>query len=144
MLPLQFLVAPKDSIRKLQLRPWLLILALFQYLLFGTGWFLAPVLELSIFIQSRLLDEKYRVVMQTEKDLDGTLPQNLPDIEIMPVWNRSVISPVLISPDPLRRLLPEMASESKLAVFHSSPLSLGHLPRVPCVSPPRTLTRIPS
>jgi len=91
MLPVQFFVAPKDSIRKLQSRPWLLILAFFQYLLFGTGLLLSPVLELSIFIQSRLLDEKYRVVMQTEKDLDCTLPRNLPDIEIMPVGSRSVL-----------------------------------------------------
>ena len=46
---------------------------------------LAPVLELSIFLQSRLFDDKFRTVTASKVDEDASLPQNLPDIEIMPV-----------------------------------------------------------
>ncbi|KAH0825811.1 GMC oxidoreductase [Lanmaoa asiatica] len=85
--PIQFRVPLRDSLTQLQLRPWLIIVIFFQYLLFGTGWLLGPVVELSIFIQSRLLDEKFRVAMRMEEDKDASLSSNLPDIEVMPVPN---------------------------------------------------------
>ncbi|KAH7886419.1 GMC oxidoreductase [Phlebopus sp. FC_14] len=83
--PVQFRIPLRDSITQLQLRPWLIIGIFFQWLLFGTGWLLSPVPELSIFIQSRLLDKESRVTMRTEKDKDASLPLNLPDIEVMPI-----------------------------------------------------------
>ena len=47
---------------------------------------LAPVLELSIFIQSRLLDpEARRIVTPSRADVNPALSSNLPDLEIMPV-----------------------------------------------------------
>lgn len=57
----------------------------FQYLLFGTGWLLGPFPELAIFIQSRLLDEQSRIAMSTKEDKDASLPNNLPDVEVMAV-----------------------------------------------------------
>ena len=70
---------------QLQLRPWLILKEFFLYLFFGAGLLLAPVLELSIFLQSRLFDDKFRTVTTSKADEDASLPQNLPDIEIMPV-----------------------------------------------------------
>jgi hypothetical protein len=47
-----------DSLAKLQLKPWAFIKAAIAYFVFGTGLLLAPVLELSMFIQSRFLGNK--------------------------------------------------------------------------------------
>ncbi|GJJ10598.1 hypothetical protein Clacol_004825 [Clathrus columnatus] len=83
--PLQFKVPVWDSLTQIELRPWVILKYLFLYLFFGMGIFLAPVLELSIFLQSRLLDETYRLRSIKEEDLDASLPKNRPDIEIMPI-----------------------------------------------------------
>ncbi|KAH0826982.1 GMC oxidoreductase [Lanmaoa asiatica] len=85
--PVQFRIPLRDSITQLKLRPWLIIVIFFQYLLFGTGWLLSPVPELSIFIQSRLLDENFRVAMRKKEDKDASLPSNIPDIEVMAICN---------------------------------------------------------
>ena len=69
---------------KFQLQPWKIILEIILYLLFGTGFLLGPMLELSIFAKSRLLNDKSEQ-KTTPKDRDASLPENLPDIEIMPV-----------------------------------------------------------
>ncbi|KAH7908249.1 hypothetical protein BJ138DRAFT_1116026 [Hygrophoropsis aurantiaca] len=83
--PLQFRVPLSDSLAKLQLRPWIIIKLMFLHPFFGTGLLLAPVLELSIFLQSRLFDAKSRTVITcSTSDIDSQLPRNLPDIEIMP------------------------------------------------------------
>jgi hypothetical protein len=74
-----------DSLAKIELRPWLFLKELILYVFFGLGLLLSPVLELSVFIQSRLLDEKFRVSSYSQHDLDSSIPQNRPDIEIMPV-----------------------------------------------------------
>ncbi|KAH7917272.1 alcohol oxidase [Leucogyrophana mollusca] len=84
--PLQFRIPLNDSLAKLELRPWIIIKLMFLYLFFGTGLLLAPVLELSIFLQSRLLHSGSRaVVTRSKADVDAALPGNLPDIEIMPI-----------------------------------------------------------
>jgi hypothetical protein len=84
--PLQFSVPVDDSLLKLQLKPWSFIKAFITYILFGTGLLLAPVIDLAIFIQSRLLDpETQQIVTPSLADVDAGLPGNLPDIEIMPV-----------------------------------------------------------
>ncbi|GJJ10620.1 hypothetical protein Clacol_004847 [Clathrus columnatus] len=82
---LQFKVPMWDSLTQIELRPWVILKHLFLYLFFGTGIFLAPVLELAIFLQSRLLDETYRLGPFKREDLDASLPENRPDIEIMPI-----------------------------------------------------------
>lgn len=87
----QYRVPLRDSVIQLQLRPWLILKELLLYILFGTGLLLAPVLELSIFLQSRLFDDKFRTVTASKADEDASLPQNLPDIEIMPVSTVHVV-----------------------------------------------------
>lgn len=79
------MVPMKDSAVKLAVWPWTIIWELLRYLFYGTGLLLAQTLELSIFIQTRLFDEKANPVGSTLTDLDAALPENLPDIEIMPV-----------------------------------------------------------
>ncbi|KAL6304531.1 GMC oxidoreductase [Sparassis latifolia] len=81
----QFCVPLLDSMVKFQLRPWTIIRELFLYFFFGLGLLLCPVLELSIFLQSRLFAKGYRTVSQTKYDDDASLSINLPDIEIMPI-----------------------------------------------------------
>ena len=81
----QYRVPLQDSVIQLQLRPWLILKEFLLYILFGTGLLLAPVLELSIFLQSRLFDDKFHTVITSKADEDAFSPQNVPDIEIMPV-----------------------------------------------------------
>ncbi|KAJ7759242.1 GMC oxidoreductase [Mycena metata] len=83
--PVQFCVPVSDSLAKIQLRPWIILKELFLYLFFGLGLLLSPVLELSVFIQSRLLDKEFNVSSYSEHDMDSSNPENRPDIEIMPV-----------------------------------------------------------
>lgn len=82
--PLQYQVPVQDSLAKIALKPWLIIKELILYILFGLGLFLAPVLELSIFVQTRLLDER-GYSDPTKVDKDAYIASNLPDIEVMPV-----------------------------------------------------------
>ncbi|KIP07165.1 hypothetical protein PHLGIDRAFT_30130 [Phlebiopsis gigantea 11061_1 CR5-6] len=74
-----------DSLAMLVLRPWIIIKLLILFVLFGTGLLLSPVLELPIFLQSRLLNKKHETVVAGPDDLDNTKTANIPDIEIMPV-----------------------------------------------------------
>ncbi|KAH9950885.1 GMC oxidoreductase [Amylocystis lapponica] len=69
--------------------PWTIIRELYLYILFGLGLLLAPVLEVSIFVQSRLFDSDFRLVAAHKDDKDASLPMNLPDIEVMPRRGRS-------------------------------------------------------
>lgn len=62
-----------------------MIKELFLYSIFGTGLLLSPVLELFIFVQSRLLDSNLKISGYKKSDLDPTKPENRPDIEVMPV-----------------------------------------------------------
>jgi hypothetical protein len=79
-----FLIPISHSLLALEKQPWLFIIELFKYLIFGTGWLLAPVLQMAIFASSALLDGSGVPLKQDEKNskaLEGVLP----DIEIMPV-----------------------------------------------------------
>ena len=69
----------------LVLRPWVVIKLFLLYVLFGTGLLLSPVIELPIFLQSRLLNEKSETITNGPKDFDNSKAENIPDIEIMPV-----------------------------------------------------------
>ncbi|KZT04394.1 GMC oxidoreductase [Laetiporus sulphureus 93-53] len=93
--PVQYRVPLRDSVVQLQVRPWLIIKELFLYLFFGLGILLAPVLELSIFLQSRLFDADFRTITPTKADEDASLPVNIPDIEVMPIaWSDIAASKV--------------------------------------------------
>lgn len=82
---LQYRVPLHDSVARLQAQPWSIIKEFFLWLFFGMGLLLGPVLELSVFVQTRLFDSNFRTVTPTPTDEDSSLPMNLPDIEIMPV-----------------------------------------------------------
>ncbi|OSX60725.1 hypothetical protein POSPLADRAFT_1048097 [Postia placenta MAD-698-R-SB12] len=89
----QYRVPLKDSLAKLQLQPWIILKELLLYILFGMGLFLAPFLELSIFVQTRLFDSNSKTVTQTPADEDAALPMNMPDIEVMPIaWSDAATS----------------------------------------------------
>lgn len=75
----------RDSIIKLQMQPWLLILELLKYFLFGWGLLLMPIVELSLFIPTRLLDRDTQRMYPTKEDSDASRPENLPDVELMSV-----------------------------------------------------------
>lgn len=69
-----------ESLLAIQTRPWVFFIELFRYLIFGTGLFLAPVLQLAIFTSSRFLDAT-GAPSKTNVAEKG----DIPDIEIMPV-----------------------------------------------------------
>ncbi|KAF7356525.1 Pyranose dehydrogenase 2 [Mycena venus] len=83
--PVQFRVPVSDSLAKIELRPWLILKELILYIFFGLGLLLSPVLELSVFVQSRLLNENFGVSSYSKHDLDSSISENRPDIEIMPI-----------------------------------------------------------
>ena len=71
----------EDSLLVLEKRPWVFLIELFRYLLFGTGLLLAPVVQLAIFASSLLLDARGRPIINEESSARDTLP----DLEILPV-----------------------------------------------------------
>ncbi|KAI0057276.1 alcohol oxidase [Artomyces pyxidatus] len=75
---ISFNVPISESLVVLEKRPWILLLELFRYLIFGTGLLLAPVLQLAIFTSSQFLDAK-GVPSLTQR----AEPHSLPDIETM-------------------------------------------------------------
>ncbi|KAF8993390.1 GMC oxidoreductase [Cyathus striatus] len=83
--PLQFRVPLRDSVVKLSAQPWTIIKEFLLYIFFGTGLLLAPMLELSIFLQIQLFNKDFSKMKATLKEQDARLPENIPDIEIMPI-----------------------------------------------------------
>jgi choline dehydrogenase len=76
------------SLLVLEKRPWVFLIELFKYLLFGTGMLLAPVLQLAIFTSSKFLDGRGE-----PSKTDKARRDELPDLEIMPV---STVPPIHI------------------------------------------------
>lgn len=74
-----------DSLHKLQSSAWLAIVELLKYITTGRGMFASPFMQTSLFVPSRLLDTDACLIEIDRKDLDSTLPENIPDIEIMPI-----------------------------------------------------------
>lgn len=70
-----------DSLLAIEKRPWVFLIELFRYLLFGTGMLLAPVLQLAIFASSLLLDARGMPIVNEKSAERDTLP----DLEILPV-----------------------------------------------------------
>ncbi|KAJ6462375.1 alcohol oxidase [Mycena vitilis] len=56
------------------------MLELFRYIAFGDGLFLSPVTQLSILVDSTVIDERGHIIRQ-----DGTKLDRLPDLELMPI-----------------------------------------------------------
>lgn len=77
---LQYFAPIEGSLLRIQHQLLYLILQILQYLFFGTGALLAPVLQMAIFVSTTLLDE--RGVPSKQKAPDHT---TIPDIEVMPL-----------------------------------------------------------
>ncbi|KAF9267685.1 alcohol oxidase [Marasmius fiardii PR-910] len=75
-----FEVPMRHSLVCLQKRPWIFIIELIKYLIWGTGLLLMPVLQTAIFASTLHLDSR-GVPMKTKLPEKHTLP----DVEIMPV-----------------------------------------------------------
>ena len=56
-----------------------------KYMLTGRGLFLLPSSQIAIFCRSALLDDDMRNVVQHPSQTDSHDPDNIPDIEIMPI-----------------------------------------------------------
>ncbi|KAF9448446.1 GMC oxidoreductase [Macrolepiota fuliginosa MF-IS2] len=69
-----------QSLVSLQKRPWVFLIELIYWLIWGTGMLLAPVLQLAIFASSPLLDIQGNPI--PEKMAES---KDIPDIEIMPM-----------------------------------------------------------
>lgn len=75
-----------DSIHDLEANPIKAIPQLVKYLFTGGGMFSTPMMSTSIFVPSHLLDDNDCTISNASTaDLDGSLPANIPDIEIMPI-----------------------------------------------------------
>ncbi|KAH8114090.1 alcohol oxidase, partial [Phellopilus nigrolimitatus] len=82
--PIVYHVPMSDSLVNLEKRPLSFIREFFEYMIFGTGLLLSPVLALSVFAKSDLLDAQSHLRASSQQT-DARDPENLPDIEIMPI-----------------------------------------------------------
>ncbi|KAJ8507737.1 hypothetical protein ONZ45_g9927 [Pleurotus djamor] len=83
-----FEVPMEDSLHRIRNQPLHAIKEFVRYLISGSGSFGRAFLNWTIFIQTPNLNEDSVPVKNAPSKLDVTQPQNLPDIEIMPVPNR--------------------------------------------------------
>lgn len=58
---------------------------LLKFALFGTGLFVVPNPQVTIFASTKLLQDDYKTVFPDAAAQDSHLPENLPDIELMPI-----------------------------------------------------------
>lgn len=84
-----------DSWIGLVKRPWMLIVALFMYLFWGTGAFTVPPVEVAAFMRSELIDDKGNYIAPIGKQ-DPRDPNNCPDFEIMVVSANVINNAVFI------------------------------------------------
>ncbi|KII84131.1 hypothetical protein PLICRDRAFT_118582 [Plicaturopsis crispa FD-325 SS-3] len=74
-----------DSFNILHSSPARVVRELVKYIVSGTGLFLSPIAQISIFVRSMLLDNESKIKPHQPADVDSRNPDNIPDIEIMPV-----------------------------------------------------------
>ncbi|KZP00934.1 GMC oxidoreductase [Calocera viscosa TUFC12733] len=84
----------QDSLDKLLTSPLSAVPPLLEYMTFGTGIFLFPLTQLSIFARSSLLDDQSRTVLSDPSQADCTKSTNTPDIEIMPLPLTQTMEPL--------------------------------------------------
>ncbi|TFK35047.1 alcohol oxidase [Crucibulum laeve] len=92
-LPIAFETPLDDSLHVLRRKPLRAIKELLNYLIFGCGLFVTPFLQSSIFVRSSLLNSNFEVVISDPSQQNARLPENIPDIEIMPIANRCIEGP---------------------------------------------------
>ncbi|TFK53948.1 alcohol oxidase [Heliocybe sulcata] len=84
-LPITFEAPLEDTIHLLLEKPWRGIVELLKYVVNGRGLLSTPFVQMAIFLRTPLLNDRMEVVTTDTKDLDPTLPENIPDIEIKPI-----------------------------------------------------------
>ncbi|VDB84007.1 unnamed protein product [Peniophora sp. CBMAI 1063] len=84
-LPVMWEVPVEDSIQRLIASPMFAMKELLRYILTGRGAFSQSFLQTSLFVPSKLLNDRSEVSTDSGPALDATAPENVPDIEIMPV-----------------------------------------------------------
>ncbi|KZV65879.1 GMC oxidoreductase [Peniophora sp. CONT] len=84
-LPVMWEIPMRDSLERMVASPSVAIKELLKYLVAGHGLFALSFLQTSLFVPSKLLNDRSEVVANSDPVLDASLPENVPDIEIMPV-----------------------------------------------------------
>lgn len=87
--PLTFEVPMNDSLHELEASPMKVIKELVKYFITGQSMLSLPFQASTTLLASRLLDNNHAVSTATPQQLDGSLPENRPDIEIMHLTNNS-------------------------------------------------------
>ncbi|KAL0564942.1 hypothetical protein V5O48_017090 [Marasmius crinis-equi] len=85
--PIEYQVPIRESYLRLQSGLWSFIKEVILYILWGIGLLVnASTMDGVFFVQTRLLDADagYRVSGYRKEDMDAALPENLPDLEILP------------------------------------------------------------
>lgn len=82
--PTVYSIPMDDSILKYEKKPMAFMKEFVKYIFLGTGLLTCPVIDISIFANSQLLDSELHLSATPEQQ-DSKDPKNIPDIEIMPV-----------------------------------------------------------
>lgn len=69
-----------ESLICLEARPWIFLIELVRYLIWGTGLLLGPVVQLFIFLHTHSLDDS-----GTPSGDKSSYTEPLPDVELIPV-----------------------------------------------------------
>ncbi|KAI0355903.1 GMC oxidoreductase [Trametes cingulata] len=86
--PLTFEAPMKDSLHELETSTLKVMKELMTYLLSGRGIFSYPFQAVTLYLPSRLLDDKAQLITSiSPDDLDTKVYANCPDLEIMPAAN---------------------------------------------------------
>lgn len=78
-----FQVPMRDSVHQLQTNAFKATIELAKYVFAGRGLFSHPLELRSTFVPTRLLDEHSALAINDPSELDGSVPENRPDIEFM-------------------------------------------------------------
>ena len=79
-----------DSLHQLEYNPLKAVKELAKYVFTGRGMFSLPFQASTTFIPSHLLDDEGVFSTADPRDLDASLPQNRPDVELMHLTNNSI------------------------------------------------------
>ncbi|PBK60869.1 hypothetical protein ARMSODRAFT_1065959 [Armillaria solidipes] len=114
--PVMWNIPLDESIRVVIEKPLRAIFELIKYLISGRGILSDPFAHLAIFLPTRLLNENMEIVAPDSADLDSTLPQNGPDLEIKPKASRDLR--MLSDPEDLAVLTKVRAQGYPIKTYH--------------------------
>ncbi|KDQ11059.1 hypothetical protein BOTBODRAFT_35593 [Botryobasidium botryosum FD-172 SS1] len=78
-------VPMQDSLRILEVSFIRMIIEFIKYVFLGTGLFLYPIAQFMLIASSKFITDDAQIVPHTLSQLDSRQPDNIPDIEIVPV-----------------------------------------------------------